>query len=49
MKDITKKFIKENRHRLICEPSGLTLEELLEAQIQRVRILQEMVDGTKNE
>lgn len=44
MNDIKQRFIKENIDRLICEPSGLTLEEYLETQIQKIRILQEMVE-----
>jgi len=39
MMDVTQRFIQEHRDTIICQPSGLTLAELKEAYIQKIRLL----------
>jgi len=44
MNDARREFIKKHHKSIICEPSGLTLEEFKEKQIQKIKIINELVE-----
>jgi len=47
MSDLLRDFINENRDRIVCEPSGLTLVELRNVQVQRIMLINDVVKGDK--